>query len=323
MIQDFVIDIAEWPDDEEFSGAYPEGARPKRTIFSPTEGAPEYIKPDWRYMFKRSSGRYVEQFWAEIIAYRIALLLDVPAPPVYAAIDTESGYCGALSEWFYQEGVSSFFAAGNFFHKLVADFDRQRGTQHNLQTAHSFNSTVFGDNYIYEFWSMMLFDAVIGNTDRHQDNWGHLIKAVPLPKSVARRKGQKYKHVWSFAPWFDNGTSLGHELLPGKFTKWNDEALDRYIRRGQHHIRFALDRLERVGHVESMRFIDEYNKLVRSLLVKKIKAFDVAAFDMILRDCVALEMPFGGSLTQERADFIFRLTLRRIQLAMEALHGNH
>jgi hypothetical protein len=318
-MQEKFIDIANWPEDEASPAAYPEGARPKRTLFSPSVPNESFIKPDWRHMFKRSANRYPEQFWAEIIAYEISVLLKVPAPPCYAAFDSTNGQCGALSAWFYEEGETDFYSAGNFFHKIIPGFDRERGTQHNILDADKFNSGALGRDHIYEFWSMMLFDSIIGNTDRHQDNWGHLLQAVKLPKSVARRRGELYEIKWRFAPWFDNGTSLGHELLPAKFSQWDDEALERYINRGRHHIRISQAELDRIGHLESLTFISKARKDVRGLLLKKLKDFDLGTFRDILQSLVDIPAPGGGNLTQARADFIFRLTSRRAQLALDIL----
>ncbi|MDP2746413.1 hypothetical protein [Pseudomonas sp.] len=318
MQTDF-IDIADWPDDDEFSAAYPEGARPKRTLFSPLTPDQKYIKPDWRHMFKRSAERYPEQFWAEIIAYEISLLLGISAPPCYAAFDSRNGQCGALSAWFYKDGDESFYSAGNFFHKIVPGFDRERGTQHNIVDCDEFNNRVLGKDQIYGFWSMLLFDMLIGNTDRHQDNWGHLLKAVQLSKSVARRRGDKFDVKWRFAPWFDNGTSLGHELLSEKFSRWDAATLDRYIRRGKHHMRYSRDNLERMGHIESLSFIKSHAG-VRVLLLKRLRDFDLNALGAVLERLVDLPAPAGGNLTKARAEFIFRLTQRRAQLAMETLN---
>ncbi|WXL27736.1 hypothetical protein WG219_09915 [Ectopseudomonas mendocina] len=317
-VQDVVIDIKDWPEDAEFSAAYPEGARPKRTVFSPLEPEQDFIQPDWRHMFKRSDKKYPEQYWAEIIAYQIAVLLEVNAPPCYAAIDSTKNQSGALSPWFYSEGKESFFSAGNFLYKIIPDFDREKGTQHNIVDADSFNNRVLGRNQIYEFWSMMLFDALIGNTDRHQDNWGHILRAVEVSKSVARRRGEKFDIKWRFAPWFDNGTSLAHELLASKFTKWDQPALDRYIYRGRHHLRHNRKSSDRIGHLSGFDLLEKLPE-VKSLLLKKLKKFDFSALEAALDQMVAIQTLEGANLTPERAGFILKLTKRRAVLLMEKL----
>lgn len=80
------------------------------------------------------------------------------------------------------------------------------------------------------YWSdMLLFDALIGNTDRHQDNWGLLWQTTNNKLKVR------------IAPVFDNGTSLGYEILErnmGGF--YNPDRMRSYINKGRHHIRCQL-----------------------------------------------------------------------------------
>ncbi|PBJ25542.1 hypothetical protein BSG18_09780 [Pseudomonas ogarae] len=317
------IDIAEWRRHREFSEAYPEGARPKRLVVSPYDPIQDVIRPDWQYMFKLSDEKYPEQYWAELIAYQIGLLLNIDVPPAHAAFDSMTGECGSLSEWFYTPDEEVFFAAGYFFYREIKNFDKDRGTQHNLLTAQKLSIDFIGDNQIFDFWSMLMFDAVIGNTDRHQDNWGYLITSSPNTKSVARRKGEQYGLRLKFAPWFDNGTSLGYQILERKFSQWDAFRLDNFIRKGTHHIRWAPDNLVQVGHLESMDFISKHNPKVRALILRKLKQFDTAHFINFMEQLVDLPMPPHARLTKARANFVIRLTLRRIELITEKLNAHH
>lgn len=96
-----VIDISTWQPDSEFD-PYPKGARAKNAVFSPAKGAPSFIVPDHRYLFKHSSHRYPEQFWIEIIAYFVGNLMDVPVPPAFVAYDSKTQQSGALIERIYR-----------------------------------------------------------------------------------------------------------------------------------------------------------------------------------------------------------------------------
>lgn len=323
MIQSNPIDIADWDRHIEFSEAYPEGARPKRIVVSPYEPVQAVVKPRWQYMFKLSDPKYPEQFWAELIAYQVALLLNIPVPPSHAAFDSMTGECGSLSEWFYEEGEDVFYAAGYFFYREIRGFDKEKGSQHNLLTAQQLSTDFIGDNQVYDFWSMMMFDSLIGNTDRHQENWGYLLNVSPNSKSVARRKRENFSVKLRFAPWFDNGTSLGYQIIPRKFEQWDITRLDNYIKKGRHHIRYAMDNLTQIGHLESMGFISKHNISVRTLLLKKLKAFDIEKFRNSMLQLVDLPMPIHARLTSSRADFVIRLTLRRIEMIRDKLHEHN
>jgi hypothetical protein len=67
----------------------------------------------------------------EVIAYRIGCLLGLPVPPAFAAM--RDGTCGALIEWFYQDGKEAFTHAGDLLIAHIRpDFDRKEGNFHNL-----------------------------------------------------------------------------------------------------------------------------------------------------------------------------------------------
>lgn len=328
MIQTEAIDIASWPADEQFAHAYPEGARPKRVVVSPRDINLEFIKPDWRYMFKLSSDRAAEQFWSEIIAYEIGQLLDITVPPAYAAFDSERNQCGVVIEWFYKQGLAEFFSAGNFFNRLIDGFDREKGAQHNLETAIRFNSGAVTKDALYGIWEMLFFDAIIGNTDRHQDNWGHLLALIKNPDREFKKTRERFRVEWDFAPWFDNGTSLGYEIPPRKFTQWRRETLDGYIMRGCHHIRYSETNLKQIGHVASMRIVFNQAKhfpemnLIKLRLIKKIERLTPKMIQDIVDRCSFIKgMPDAGKFTPERAKFVYTLTNRRVEIILDALHG--
>lgn len=313
MPQPNAIDIADWREDEVFGLVYPEGARPKRAIFSPARIDLPFIKPSWRYLFKRSSRRYREQFWAEIVAYEVGLLLGIPVPPAYAAFDSRTEQCGALSEWFYQEGQDGYVAAGHLFQRTIPDFDRGLGTQHNLTDALRF-SRLAGDAGIVSFMEALLFDSLIGNTDRHQDNWGFLMNA----KAVAADEDAASANV-RLAPWFDNGTSLGHERYIEHVTGWTGDDYSRYINKGKHHLRESRHNDIRLNQQVHMRQVAEKVPVMAKYLLQMLNRFDFLSFRTTLDHLVGLDMPELGKLSSERANFMYELTYRRYIFLQEAL----
>ena len=123
--------------------------------------------------------------------------------------------------------------AGDFLQKLHKDFDRKLGTQHNLLDNMRL-LRLLAHNVVLEpdwrqWWiDALLFDALIGNTDRHQDNWGF----------VFYRSEQDI--LCKLAPLFDNGTSLGHERFMDYVNRWIDADFNHYILKGKHHVKWSL-----------------------------------------------------------------------------------
>lgn len=128
------VDVTHWDADEEYSGPYPEGAREKSLLFCPSTPPAPFLVADHHYLFKHSVRHAPEQYWCEIVAYRIGTLLGVEVPPAHAAYDTESNQGGALIEWFYGHpgrARHDFTRGGDHLVSMIPNFDREKGTQHN------------------------------------------------------------------------------------------------------------------------------------------------------------------------------------------------
>lgn len=233
LIQTAVFDVADWEPDSEF-GVFPQGARAKDAVFAPTHPPEPVIVPDKRYLFKRSKRSYPDQFWAEIVAYRVGCLMDVGVTPTFTAWNSRTKQCAALIEWFYDDSMESFVMAGDFLQQLHKDYDRKLGTQHNLLDNMRLLRMltipkVLAEPHWRQWWiDALLFDALIGNTDRHQDNWGFIF--IRSQQQISCR----------LAPLFDNGTSLGHERFTNRVSRWTDVDYQRYISKGKHHVKWSL-----------------------------------------------------------------------------------
>jgi len=249
-----VINISDWDSDVEYyEGFYPQGARAKHAVISHPISQGIWIKPNFRYMFKESFERYPDQFWAEIIAYKVACAMKIHVPPTFVAFDGNK--CGALIEWFYDEQAPCFLRfidGGVFFQRLIEDFDIKKGTQHNFETMleifqyfQDIEKFQLQEDWFEQLSSILLLDTIIGNTDRHQENWGVIV-------CKAEKNIQKVR----LAPAFDNGTSLGHEIMPENFHKFrNPMALNKYINKGTHHLRKLISSEAKLKHFDLIELV--------------------------------------------------------------------
>lgn len=225
-----LIDVAEWELDADF-GVFPQGARAKEAVFTPDPAPAVVLTPGRRYLFKRSKRSYPDQFWGEVVAYRIGCLMGLEVPTAFAAWNSRTGICAALIEWFYVDGMEAFVMAGDLLQKIHPAFDRDKGRMHNMKDNVFLMRALAQSRMLPSDWQQwwvdaLLFDALIGNTDRHQDNWG----------LVFNFKAQAF-HL---CPLFDNGTSLGHERFPDRVADWTEQDVERYLGKGSHHVKWAL-----------------------------------------------------------------------------------
>ncbi|RYG85650.1 MAG: hypothetical protein EON59_11765 [Alphaproteobacteria bacterium] len=111
-------------------------------------------------------------------------------------------------------GTERFVHGVEYMKRLIPDFDVKSGKQHNIRTVLSLLNAIRGHRKmpspILHWGRTFAFDALIGNTDRHQENWGLLWSNAGGQMRVR------------FSPAFDNGTSLGHEQTEAALAKFHD-----------------------------------------------------------------------------------------------------
>lgn len=305
LVQQGVIAIGSWEIDAEF-GTYPQGARAKEAFYAPDGPSEAVVVPGLRYLFKRSKRSYPDQFWGEVVAYRIGCLLGVDVPPAFAAYHEGSGHCGALIEWFYRDGEETLVHAGDMLQSVVQpDLDRKQGRRHNLKDNIRLLRLLAQQGVLKMDWrkwwvDALLFDCLIGNTDRHQDNWGFLFS----------RGGST--PACRLTPLFDNGTSLGHERFPLRVASWSPDQFARYVRKGTHHVHRSLDDPPGTrGHVELLSWMLAEWPETKDGARSRIAGIGIGEIREAIGDLLHIELPvpFGVG----RMDFVLELLDLRLQ----------
>jgi hypothetical protein len=304
-----IIDITLWPGGEEIK-PYEEGAREKNKITCPSEAPFPFLIPGHHYMFKQSNHRYPTQFWVEIIAYRLGCLMGVRVPPAFVGIDTTRKIGGAVIEWFYNypgEVVEEYVPGGDLFQKLNPQYERKKGKQHNLM---DFTKVVaerdLVQNWQEEWAKIFCFDALIGNTDRHQDNWGIL----------------HYQAGDCFSPAFDNGTAMGHEIIDRKIpNKVND--LEKYVSasKATHHMKWDRHDEKKIKHVDFLKKLIEQFPKTKEHIYHCLN-FSTKSFEQEVCELLDLSNALSEDyvkLNPERGNFIIKLIEYRFQKVLEIL----
>lgn len=164
---------------------------------------------DWLFKYPQPN---TGQHWAERIAAEVAQCLDILHARVELAVF--QGTRGSASKSFAREG-RELFHGNQIMAGYVLGYDpgrRFRQADHTLANIFLALERAFataeGARRAKEgIARYCVLDALIGNTDRHHENWGVLRK----------RTGRRW-FGW-LAPTFDHASSLGRELLdegPGK-----------------------------------------------------------------------------------------------------------
>lgn len=172
--------------------------------YRPTEDSSQ-----WLFKFADEN---TGQHWSEKIAEQVADKLDILHARVELAIFNT--YCGSTTESFARDGRSLFHGnqilAGSVFgYNPKKQFGQSAHTLNNiflaLENVFSVNDTA--KKAKAQFAGYLILDAIIGNTDRHHENWGVLRKQV----------GDHWQGY--LAPTFDHASSLGRELRDETMSK--------------------------------------------------------------------------------------------------------
>jgi hypothetical protein len=162
----------------------------------------------WLFKYARPN---TGEHWAEKLAAEIAEVIGLPHAVVELA--RFEGAWGAMTCDFTQEGKQGLVHGNELLTELEPEYptaDTYRVRAHTLTAVHA----VLGQDFIRApalargpsdigpfdlFVGYLLLDALIGNTDRHHENWGVLLTSSQ-PRSA------------ELAPTFDHASSLGREL---------------------------------------------------------------------------------------------------------------
>lgn len=186
------------------------------------------------WLFKRPRGNTGEH-WAEKIAEAVANRLQIPHARVELAVFSRG--MGSATESFVVDGEE--LVHGNQMLAVSApsyDPDMRFGqSAHTLENIWAALDRVFVESDAAEdakrqFAEYVTLDAVIGNTDRHHENWGVVIEWT----------GEEW--VGFLAPSFDHASSLGRELTDENRDRiLNENSVGHYAERGRGGIYWTRD----------------------------------------------------------------------------------
>lgn len=306
-----LVSVGEWRPDDDFP-IFPVGSKPKRAVFSPPAPAQPFLIPDHRYLFKISSGWRIFQHWSEVIAFEVAKLGNVPAAPCFIAVDERSKEVGVVSEFFYGHPGSKVLprlvSGADIMKRAIRGYDEKTGHQHNVITNMRTSAAYKVPDHEVFWGKIFAFDALIGNTDRHPENWGFLVElASGLPGSRLNIK---------FAPSFDHGTSLGYGTAESNLAKETvDARLESYISHGRHHIRWTIEDEKSAGHFAlCKRFAESYPNAVGAM--RQVAAVSMDELARVVDSFTYFKL-VDGALSPARADYLLKLIGKRRE-ALEA-----
>jgi hypothetical protein len=300
-----IIDITAWCRDEEF-GVHPYGSKAKRTLICAIPAPHPSLIADHHYLFKRAEDWKGQQMWSEAIAYQLGSACGIDVPAAFIARDTGTGETGVLIEFFYG------YPGDQRPHRLLHGADMLQGAglmdgdghPHAVLTNVEYCRSI-GITDAPSWWGRtLIFDTLIGNTDRHSQNWGFMTQ-IEEPVMMA--------------PAFDNGTSLGFQIADARLAREAEpDRIARFVGNGRHSFGWSADEQDPAAHIGlCQRFAERFPE-ARDAMCELLR-FEVETLHVALDACTRLEV--APIFTDLRARFVLSLILHRRDRLMELFGG--
>ena len=290
------FDISDWNEKPWFTT---KGSRDKSVVENPQDGKLCYfktslIKPgkDYRY-----------EFWSEILASEIGQLLKLNILRYDVAYHKTE--MGCISGFMNTEGESELTEGIQYLTGYSTAYKptrKESKTEYTFQfICNALKSFDFG-KYVNEIIKIIIFDSLIGNGDRHQENWGIITynkEAISFYKKESKNLSYKFfirtllsATGWvfenfpkfssrmkiklhslmpnRFAPIYDSGSCLGRELLEERVQQLlkDDKQLLLYIEKGTSEIHWEGKKL---SHFDLIKNIAIQYKTEVETEIKRIK----------------------------------------------------
>lgn len=195
-----------------------------------------FLRDGQKWLFKESRDTAGED-WSEKVAAEICTLLEIPAARVELA--ESAGHRGSASLSFL--GAGEVLLHGNeILAGTIQGYDKTKRFQ---QCDHTLENILAAVNILFDepareavfcqFASYLVLDALIGNVDRHHENWGLVMRFKP--------DGQEREVELLPAPTFDHASSLGRERTDAfrqRVLGEGEKGIARYLDRGHGGIYF-------------------------------------------------------------------------------------
>lgn len=334
-------DITQWNEKPWYQTG---GTRSKVIVENPSTHKEYYFKTS----LKRELKDYKYEYWSEIIASEVGVLLGFDMLKYDIAFNR--GEMGCISKSMVTEGKNKLTEGISYLTGYDTTYnpdDKNSKKQYTFQfICKSLNYFQLG-RYIEKIIEIIILDSIIGNGDRHQENWGIITEyseVVKMLDEIAKQgiKGFFEKSLFAllgvtsktkreetakllkefhlkmpgkFSQIYDSGSCLGRELDDDKLKQMltANSMMEAYIRRGVSEIHWEG---EKSNHFELIREINKiYPDVVKKIVSRVKNKFEEQVIREIVKN-IDLRLPKyleEHKLPNDRKEFVIKLIALRVQ----------
>jgi hypothetical protein len=295
-----LYNISEWHEQAWYNTG---GTRNKKLLLNPDDGE--------SYFFKESLNRvgrnYQHEFWSEILASHIGMATGFNVLEYHIGVNEETIGCISKS-MFKLDETEELIEGIKYLQAYNPDFNpeiKERRDEYSFNFIINSLKKVNLSSLIPDILEIIIFDAFIGNSDRHQENWATINKHSSLSSSMSfitrsiennqfegisnlikklilwlyTKKGKLRPQIQQsrlilpkqtkLSPIYDSGCSFGRELNDNRIDEMlaNEVMLIDYIRSGKSEIHWEGEKL---NHFDLILKIAE-NFLYKSYVIKHLE----------------------------------------------------
>jgi hypothetical protein len=190
------------------------------------------------------NGYLVSEACSEKMSYEIAKILGYDCAKIELAYDHD-GILGVLNYLFVKIGSTEHIDAVSYLNIHGNERPLYYTISNIKKTLDELDTTLFNG-----FIRIMIFDALVGEQDRHEENWG------------VERIGESYK----ISPLYDNGCNLLRNFKSEDYARKYYEGIkdfDAYINKSMTII-YKEDNMNKYRHFELIEYLNEkYHDVVQ------------------------------------------------------------
>lgn len=215
-------------------------------------------------------------------------------------------------------------------------------------------------NYYKHIIEVLVFDALIGNSDRHQENWAFITEHSTLSKSFAEFENEiqgeaikeypklvrKFFEAFylvkgklrpeikrfrllapsktRFSPIYDSGCSFGRELEAERVSQMlkNSAQLDAYVNKGLSEIHWNKEKVSHFVLLENLLKEEDFTNMVKTTIERVMAKFNEAAINELINsvDVSLPESCDSYKIPEERNLLMCKLVVSRFN-RLKALIG--
>lgn len=238
-----------------------------------------------------------QEIWTEYIAYKIGTFLGLNIPeaiPAQYNLKNINTYGILIKSFITKE--ESLIEAQDFFANTTLTHNLE-DIKHIL-TLKGFTVGNSWENYK----KMLIFDCLIGNNDRHDENWGFCFNG-------------KTKNV-KLSPIYDNASCLASGYDEDKVLELlsNEEKCNKYIygpKSRPPNLYLSKEDKNRYNHYEIIQYLIENENDMKNLIDQLLEKNYIDFVDDIIKKIQQLDLPKDYQISDNRRNVILKILHKR------------